>query len=402
MHGQTRVENGEGAVPGKYSGLAPLNFWMVMTVAILGALIPVVLPLVLAGLVHEQRITTAQVGHAATSELLGMAIATAVAATWVPAIRLRMIGAVCGVALTAVNLATLYLSGMDVVLIRGVGGVCGGIFLWMMIGMLARSDLPARWSGVYLAVQSLLGLALSAAFTAWVIPRYGANGGFIALALVSAIIVLAAPFLPDRYAELTHERASGTGSVAQGGIALVSVGLFMAANMALWIYVEPLARQAGQAFAIAGTAITIGTGTQIAGSAVASLLARRLNFVPVIIWGGVVSAALTLVLPMLSHAGLFVFAIAVVGFLWTLILPFQVPLVIAADPTRRMAMQIGGVQLLGAGVGPVLASLAVRGDDVGGTATLIAAVFAVSLAITVVQQRTLRTALAQQSAEALT
>ncbi|MGJ3626873.1 hypothetical protein AB5I41_08240 [Sphingomonas sp. MMS24-JH45] len=54
-------------------------------------------------------------------------------------------------------------------------------------------------------------------------------------------------------------------------------------------------------------------------------------------------------------AGASVAATALFGFLWLFALPFQAPLVIAADPTRRAALLIGGAQLAGSSVGPIMA-----------------------------------------------
>jgi predicted MFS family arabinose efflux permease len=53
------------------------------------------------------------------------------------------------------------------------------------------------------------------------------------------------------------------------------------------------------------------------------------------------------------------------GFLWMFVMPFQLDLVIRADPTRRAATLIGGAQLIGSSLGPLLASLLVGEKQVG-------------------------------------
>jgi hypothetical protein len=67
------------------------------------------------------------------------------------------------------------------------------------------------------------------------------------------------------------------------------------------------------------------------------------------------------------------------GFLWMFVLPFLVPMIIEADPTRRAAVLIGGAQVLGCSFGPFVASMLVTEIDtraaiVFGGACLIAAV----------------------------
>jgi hypothetical protein len=62
-------------------------------------------------------------------------------------------------------------------------------------------------------------------------------------------------------------------------------------------------------------------------------------------------------------------------------MPFFVPLTIKADPSRRAAVQIGGAQLLGGAIGPVLASLVVTDKDSHGVLYLAGGMLVVSLAI---------------------
>ena len=76
---------------------------------------------------------------------------------------------------------------------------------------------------------------------------------------------------------------------------------------------------------------------------------------------------------------LYVAAAAVFGFLWLFAMPFQVPLVIAADPTRRAALLIGGAQLAGSSLGPLAAGAIVSESNLApvlwfGAASLVLAV----------------------------
>ena len=52
------------------------------------------------------------------------------------------------------------------------------------------------------------------------------------------------------------------------------------------------------------------------------------------------------------------------GLIYMLATPFLVPMTIEADPSRRAAMQSGGVQLFGGALGPFLASRMVDGSAV--------------------------------------
>jgi hypothetical protein len=51
------------------------------------------------------------------------------------------------------------------------------------------------------------------------------------------------------------------------------------------------------------------------------------------------------------------------GFVWLFLMPFQVRLAFAADPTGRIAVLVPALQLLGSAFGPLITSLFVTDDD---------------------------------------
>ncbi len=73
------------------------------------------------------------------------------------------------------------------------------------------------------------------------------------------------------------------------------------------------------------------------------------------------------------------------GFLWMFVLPFLVPMIIEADPTRRAAVLIGGAQVLGCSFGPFVASMLVTDVDsraaisFGGACMIVAVLIAFCL-----------------------
>jgi hypothetical protein len=70
-----------------------------------------------------------------------------------------------------------------------------------------------------------------------------------------------------------------------------------------------------------------------------------------------------LMLISVSGGSAFVVATAVFGFLWLFVMPFQIPIVMAADPSNRAAMLIGGAQLTGSSLGPLFAAMLVSDTD---------------------------------------
>ena len=73
--------------------------------------------------------------------------------------------------------------------------------------MIARSSIPARWAAVFLTMQNVSQFAFAAILPATVMERFGANGGFIALAMTALLALMLAPVVPASFAELPRRKA---------------------------------------------------------------------------------------------------------------------------------------------------------------------------------------------------
>lgn len=352
-----------------------------MFVGVVGIMIAGLQPLLLGALQAEGRLSDAQIGHAATGELLAMGLTAGLAGGLLKAERLRLIGLVSGLALAAIDLATLKAGGEAVTLIRAAAGVPSGLLVWLTISLITRSPRPEQWSGLYLTVQTLAQFLLSLALTALVVSKYGANGGFVVLAAISALAGLAALACPDRYAPLAHADAPGGLPSARGGVSLAACFLFLAAVIAVWVYAEPLSHQAGHGPQIFGYAVSISLICQVAGGAAATVLASRLPWFWTLLACTVVDLALLALFASLPGPTTFLILSGAFGFTWLFMLPFLVPMVIEADPTRRAAMLLSGAQLLGGSLGPLIASLVVSDDDARGAVAFGAAALILAVAI---------------------
>jgi hypothetical protein len=358
-----------------------LQLGVILLIGVCGVMIAGLQPLLLGTLAQEGRITAAQLGHAATAELLLMGAASAYAGGRWKAERLRAIGVISAFALAALNVATIWASGETVTLLRALAGVPSGILIWITIAMIARSPTPERWSGIYLTIQTLAQFVLAAALAAWVISRSGANGGFVALAVLCAICAFAALLLPDRFAPLVAGNASSNMPNARGLVALAAPFLWMAFIVGVWVYAEPLSRQAGHAPTVAGVAVSISLACQVLGGATATLLAGRLRWFRALLFCALLNVGCLLAFAVLPGESLYLLTSGVFGFLWLFSLPFMVPMVIAADPTRRAAVLVGGAELAGGSLGPLLASFVVSDADVRGALGFGAVALALTVAI---------------------
>ena len=369
--------------PAEWIGERPtaLQLSVILLIGVCGVMIAGLQPLLLGTLAQEGRISAAQLGHAATAELLLMGAASAYAGGRWQAERLRAIGVISALALAALNIATVWASGETVTLVRALAGVPSGILIWITIAMITRSPTPERWSGIYLTIQTLAQFVLAAALAAWVISRTGANGGFVALAVLCVISAVAALVLPNRFAPLVADNSSSNMPNARGLVALAAPFLWMAFIVGVWVYAEPLSRQSGHPPTVAGVAVSVSLACQVLGGATATLLAGRLRWFPTLLFCALLNVGCLLAFAVLPSESLYLLTSGVFGFLWLFSLPFMVPMVIAADPTRRAAVLVGGAELAGGSLGPLLASFVVSDADVRGALGFGAVALALTVAI---------------------
>ncbi|MBI3675042.1 MAG: MFS transporter, partial [Proteobacteria bacterium] len=306
-------------------------------------------PQLLGALAQEGRIDNVELGRAATAELLTIGIAAAAAGALLRPTGLRWWGAGASLALAAIDIVVGGQSHMDVVVNRALAGVAEGIMLWIPVGMIARSITPGRWSGIFLAVQTLAQLVFSAALPVMVMDKHGAAGGFVTLAIASVSAAAVSFLMPSRFANLpkSGDRDASLGAASPRSIAvLASVFLFMAFIVGLWAYFEPLSAQAKHDPHVYALAVSVSLAAQVLGATAASLLASRFSFFPVILASTVAGLLILFELSTMPGAAVFIALSAVFGFLWLFVMPFQVPMVIEADPTRQAALLMPGAQLL--------------------------------------------------------
>lgn len=330
----------------------------VLAVGVVGVLIAGLQPQLLGALAVEGTVDERLLGHVATAELLAMGVAAGAAGFVLPLSQLRLTAGLAILAVAVLDLLTPGTVGAALVAIRAATGVAEGVLIWLAIGLVIRSSEPARMSGAYLAIQTLAQFAIATLLGLYVVPLAGARGGFTALAVASLIGLVALPWMPRGYAPLEREAGDVSARLpARGMIALAGVLLYLAFVVAVWVYVEPLARERGiDAGAVAAIA-PLSLALQVVGAGVAMLLAGRLPALPTLLAVGVANLVLLAIMATATSAPAFLIATSVFGFLWLFALPFQVPVVITADPSRNAAALIGGAQLVGAAAGPFTAAL---------------------------------------------
>jgi MFS family permease len=355
----------------------------IVFVGTIGILIPGVQPIVLGALLTEQHITLSQLGHAASVELLSMGLAAALAAALLPPRRLREICVAASLLLALGNYFTPLAMGETVTALRAITGAAGGLLIWVAASMIARSAAPDRWAGIYLTVQTLAQFIFAALMTSWIDPQHATRGDFGMLAIAGLICAAASFALPAAFQALP--KGEGTGHFVmpppRGLAALASNFLLLMFIVGIWVYYDPIARQAGLSTQISDTAVSISLAFQVLGGTAATVFAGRLKWFPVFVFCAAVDFVMVALLGTQPSAALFLVDAAVFGFIWLFMLPFLVPMLIEADPSRRSAVLTSGVSLLGASAGPSVVGLIVSPDDTRGALWLGAVCLLLSLLI---------------------
>ncbi|CAN5839308.1 hypothetical protein BH11PSE6_BH11PSE6_14140 [soil metagenome] len=334
----------------------------IFVVGVIGVLIPGLQPQLLGALAVEGRLSVTALGMLATVELLAMGIAAGAAGFVLPVTRLRAITGAALLIAGGADLMTPWLDSGPLFGARIVAGLAEGVLIWIMIGFIIRTDRPERWSGIYLAVQTLAQFAMASAIG---YSAASSTSGFGALGAVTLAGLLALPWLPDSYPPLVAADDTGGVPPARALVALAGVVAYLAFIVAIWVYLEPLALDHGIAPTTIHLMAPLALAMQVIGAGVATLLAGRLPARLAIAVVGLLNLGLLAILAAPPSPAAFVVATAAFGFLWLFILPFQITIAIAADPSRRAALLIGGAQLTGSSLGPLLAGILIGEKDVG-------------------------------------
>lgn len=343
-----------------------------IAVGVIALLVAGLFSLLLSALTEEGRLSTAGIGLAAMTEALSSGLVAGAAGIFIKPRGLRTWAAIATLVLVALDLATTQASGTNTVLaVRALAGVPEGLLLWIAIGLISRTQTPERWAGALFTGMGVTQLMAASGVSAFVLPRWGANGGYAVIAAAMVLALPFAPFLPRSYGAVAGQKTGGGGAPPfRGWLALVGTLLFAGGLNGVAVYVIPLAQSAGLSVGTGRTAISVALACQIAGGALAVALAGRARWMVVFLAATAATAAAWTVYATHPPAWLFVAAAGTVGLAAMVSNPFLVPMTIDADPSRRAAMQSGPVQLLAGAFGPFVAALAVRGHDARGVLLL--------------------------------
>jgi hypothetical protein len=360
-----------------------ISLFASLTVGSIGTLILGLQPILLGALLAEKRVTFDGLALIATAETLAIGLGSALFALLLPARHMRIKAVVLLIAVAIGQSLTSEAQGLSsLAVIRTVTGLLEGALIAIAIECIARSDRPGRDGGWFLSLQTIAQSALAAVLALAIIPQWGSAGGFSLLAVVSIAAVATIPRLNDDYGPLPE--AAATAETAASGLKPVAAvltifTLYLFAG-AIWAYLEPLGGQSGIDAATVGVIVSVSLLVQVSGALAATALAPHVRY-PFVI-GGAAIAALLIAVGFATGAGpaLFWLLALATGFLWLFVMPWQISMTLAADPSRRTALLVPAAQLFGAAIGPAAAAAFITASDFHPAAWFAAVAAASSLA----------------------
>lgn len=338
-----------------------------MLVGVASMLILGIQPIVLGGLTAQGRLTEAGLGQAAMVEVFALAVGSAVGPFVMNSGRMRLQTGLAALVLAAVN-GGMFLANTAawVLVLRGAAGLVEGLMLGSVIVILTHSRQPERMNGLLLGITTAPQILAAYLLPAVIIPRLGLNAAFGMLGASAFCAALAAPLLVDRVRPPGPQVAASI-PWSPALVALLLGALAQNAGIgAAWNYIERLGSQYGLPPALIGSVIAGSLFLQFAGALLSAWFSVRLPARAMLIAGAFLQSVVVTALAASGLPVVYGAATCLFGLFWLALQPFLVSELIALDASRRVALVMTPVALVGLSLGPLLVSFAVRAGDVRG------------------------------------
>jgi DHA1 family inner membrane transport protein len=325
-------------------------------------------PILLGAMFSEGKVDFDELALIATCEIIAIAIGSTLGGVFGIRSGVRAKATILLLALVGFNAASSLVSSLGAyIVLRSLAGLVEGALVVFAIELVARSTHAQRLGGYFVIGQTLLQAALALILALWVLPAWGSAGGFAAMAVVAAASIAIVPMAPNGYAPLPKVQNSLDGVFTlRAVLALLSIFAFFLFIGAVWAFLEPIGARSGIDAATVGKIVSAALVAQIIGALLSTWAADRMHYGIGIFACGLIALAAIGVILSGPTPGAFWAAALVIGFVWLFIIPCQVGMAVAADESRSTATLVPAANLLGAAIGPILASLFIAGNDVSG------------------------------------
>jgi len=329
-------------------------------------------PVVLGSLISAGRLDGASLGVVATAEVLTLSLGSMAGPIIFQGGGMRSKACLAAVLLTVFDILTCSAATtIPMIVFRALSGLMEGVMLGATLYLIAQTDRPERLSALFLAIAAIPQIVAAYYLPVWLVPRFGANAGLLVLVATAVLAIPAALALPSRGKSASDIAGTGLTDDQGRGLAgvwsLVAIAAIVVENVAIgaaWSYLERIGAQHHFSPNTIGLGISGTLAFQMVGAFGVAWAGWRIDYRLALIVGCVLLAADTLILAWLYTPVLYVAMSCVFGLLWLALAPFQVRLAVELDPSRRLAMIIMPLALIGLSLGPLVASPFVSGENI--------------------------------------
>jgi MFS family permease len=349
----------------------------------IGALFYNVLPIYLGTAQDYRGLDNRAIGFLSSAFFFGYNVATISAFFWIRRYSWSLIVAIAA-PIAALSLAAgAFVTGYVLLLVSVA--VAGGAFATIYgIGttILGDTSNPARWFGVKIAAEAMLGAVLLLVLPATTIARWGFNGTVVGV--IIAMIFLA-PFLfwlPASGSKGHHddspESDTNEGQSPYIWGALLATLVFFAGASAIWAFIERIGAQSDFEPAALGVLLSVTLVFALVGSLLAAAMGGRFGNVKPFIAGAILSLVALALLN--AHQSFIVYAIGACmqTFVIGLLLPFAITEVADLDNDGRYVVLSVPAIGIGAMAGPGIAGILSQSGDFGPLLVFVGATAIVS------------------------
>lgn len=245
-----------------------VGYSAVLLVAMMGAAVTTLMPLIVGAFSDTGLYSDQQVGFLAAADVAGILVASASAFFWVRHCPWRGTTLVSLLLFILANGLTAYVTDTAVLLlVRFLAGVACGVGYAIALAALGDRPLPDKAFGVMVTLQVIFG-TLGFALLPQVIADYGVSGIFLFfnLSLLLALLLAMVQFPANQKNDLPALlRVSGSNSAAW--LVFAGVVAYYFAQGTVWAYLERIGQDAGLSMADISWILGVGFAVSAAGSA---------------------------------------------------------------------------------------------------------------------------------------
>lgn len=360
---------------------APASIAASIYIGIVGSAVFIVLPILLGTLAAQAGLSDRQIGQLAAAQMLGMFAASLAAVALIPRCGWQRPAYLSAIVLGACHVGSAAAGPLALLALQGAAGFCGGLLIAVSMSHLGNTAAPDRNFALWVSAQIALGVAGT-----YGLPRAAAAGGAGAMFVALAVLALSTTLFVRRLGadgrrERTALAAAWRGSTRAGVLSLLAAFSFAVGIMAVWPFLERIARHQGLAgdsvSAVVGLTLLAGLGGALLAARLADRRGRALPLTAAL-------AAMLLLVPLLGAVtGERDFAVVALLFaaLWNFSVPYQLATTAANDRAGTLIVLYVSAVKGGYAVAPLIASPFLDGRGYRPLFWISATGLAVSLAL---------------------